>query len=198
MSILAKHTDPSVQVTTSSIQVMPDPKDMHVPELVVASDILRAKFSAKGDSLAVAAIDINEQFDGMGGFNKDSLSRALWAGYDKGVKTIGLALQSFYLLCQFYDVDRKWLVKRMGEERLRRWLFAELAKKELSVNDFATPLAPILSEAEYATLSGWLAGTGYEGNLDDDYYIALHLACKKVGIQTTPGNLQERVASVLD
>jgi hypothetical protein len=185
-----------------SILVVPDPKDLVVPELAVVSDVLRAKFDAKGDSLPIAALDINDKFaqeSGFSsGFNKDSLNRALWAGYVRGLKSIKLALPAFYFLSRFYNVDGARLVKRMGEEALRRWLFAKLAKQQTKVNDYLAQLDQILkSEEEVATLTGWLSGNGYKGNLND-YYGALAMACNKTGINTTAGELQDIVTSITD
>lgn len=179
------------------VHMAPDPKDMQVPELAVASDILRAKFTAKGDSLSVAALDINERFSGMAGFNKDSLNRAIWAGYRKGLKSVTLALPAFYFLCRFYNIDEGALTKKMGEERLRRWILAKLACQGISADAFLSPLTAILPFAEVATLTGWLAGTGYQGTLNN-YYGPLALACKSIGVNTTPGKLRDIVDSVTD
>ncbi len=181
-----------------NISVEPDPEEMQVPWLAVASDILREQFSGKGDSLPVAARNINKQFDGFPGLNKDSLNRALRAGYKKGLQSVSIALPTFYFLCRFYNVDGVALLKKMGEEKLRRWLFAELAKQQTKVNDYLAPLDQILkSEEEVATLTGWLSGTGYKGNLND-YYGALAMACKEAGINTTAGELRHIVASITD
>jgi hypothetical protein len=183
------------------IVVTPDPPGLVMPELAVASDVLREKFLARGDSLSIAALDINDKFmieTGFGaGFNKDSLNRALRAGYKKGLTSPQLVRPAFYFLCRFYNVDGVRLVKKMGEERLRRWLFAKLAEKNIAVDDFISPLYQILKFDEVAILTGWLSGTGYTGDLSD-FYGALSLACKKAGINARPNELRDIVESVKD
>jgi hypothetical protein len=195
-----KAVDPPLHLPVPVV-ITPDPGDLVIPELAVVSDILRTRFEAKGDSLPIAALDINDRFaqeSGFSsGFNKDSLNRALWAGYTKGLKSINLALPAFYFLSRFYNVDGAKLVKRMGEEKLRRDLFARLAAQNISVDDFVSPLYQILKFEEVATLTGWLSGTGYTGNLNN-YYEALALACKRVGIDFNAKQMRNLVNSVAD